>query len=336
MSKRVTTLAAAAVILALVVEWTFRGASGMALVVAVLFWAAICQGMVALAAAADLSGARWFLPLRGHLMGIYPLLFAFPALFLVFSANLSVYPWLGHPTRWLEPNFFVIRNVALLLLTAVAAHLWSGADRRGARSAKGYCTLYLFSFVVTQSLMAFDWVMSLEAPWINTLVGAYFFIEALYLGIAATALVALLRARRDPARYRPVLVDATKLIFGFALLWAGQIFAQYLTIWYGNIPEEVGYVYKRVAVQPYGAMAVFVLLAMFVLPFGILVSRAAKTRPAPVIAAAGLVMAGYVVEKLVFILPAAPVHPVALALEFVILGVPVAGYLFARPDAPPS
>jgi len=75
---------------------------------------------------------------------------------------------------------------------------------------------------------------------------------------------------------------------------------------------------------------------MFVLPFGILVARAAKTHPVPIVAAAGLVMAGYVVEKLVFILPAAPVHPVALALEFVILGAPVACYLCARPDAPPS
>jgi hypothetical protein len=334
MSKRVTTAAAAAVILVLVVEWAFGAAAGMSLAAAMLFWAAVCQGMVALAAAADLSGAKWFLPLREHMMGIYPLLFAFPALFLVFAADLSVYPWLDHPTRWLEPSFFVIRNVAMLLLTAVVAHVWVRAAHCGAPSAKVFSTLYILCFVINQSLMAFDWMMSLEPPWINTLFGAYFFIEAFYLGIATTAVVSLFRSQRDPVRYRPVLVDSCKLIFGFALLWAGQIFAQYLTIWYGNIPEEVGYVYKRVAVQPFGGLAVFVLLAMFVLPFAILVARAAKTLPAAVIAAAGLVMAGYFVEKLVFILPAAPVHPAALALEFLLIGTPVALYLFVRPEEP--
>jgi len=37
---------------------------------------------------------------------------------------------------------------------------------------------FLF-FVISQSFMAFDQVMTFEYPWINTLFSGYFFVEAL-------------------------------------------------------------------------------------------------------------------------------------------------------------
>ena len=40
-------------------------------------------------------------------------------------------------------------------------------------------------------------------------------------------------------------------MFGFSIFWGGLFFAQYLTIWYGNLPEEVGYFTRRFAL-PFG------------------------------------------------------------------------------------
>ena len=124
-------------------------------------------------------------------------------------------------------------------------------------------------------------------------------------------------------------IDLAKLLFGFALFWAGQVFAQYLTIWYGNIPEEVSYLFKRAAVSPYREMSVAVLLLMFILPFGILISRPAKQLPRGGDRRRGFVMAGYIIERFLFILPVRPASTRSLfILEAAVLGVPVALVLF--------
>lgn len=323
MNKWIAPLAAISVLLVLALELAAGRSTGITLLVAMMFWASLCQGLIALAAAAELSGARWIRPIRDRVLLTYPLLLMFPALFLIFSARLDFYPWLDHGTAWLEPAFFVIRNTASLILVAVAAHFFVRRTLAGTPGARALAVLYLLAFVVCQSLMAFDWVMSFEYPWINTLFGPYFFIEAFYLGICATALMLARATARDRAGFQPTLKDAASLLFGFSLLWAGQLFAQYLTIWYGNIPEEVGYVYKRLAVSPLWEIAVFTLFAFFFIPFGVMVSKAAKLSPPVVGAVAVLVCLGYVLERLLFLLPDGPVHPVVLALELALVGLPV-------------
>jgi len=323
MNKWITSAAAGAVILVLVLEQLAGPSAGLSLLTPLLFWASVCQGLIALAAAAELSGAKWILPIRDRVLLTYPLLLMFPALFLVFCTRLEAFPWHSHPTAWLEPTFFVVRNTVLLAAVAVAAHFFVRRTLAGAPGARALAVLYVFAFVACQSLMAFDWVMSFAYPWINTLFGPYFFIEAFYLGICAAALMLAAAARRDPASFQATLRDTASLLFGFSLLWAGQLFAQYLTIWYGNIPEEVGYVYRRLAESPTREIAPVLLLAFFFIPFGVLVAKAAKRTPAVVGAVAGLVCLGYILERLFFLLPEGPHNSLILLLELAIIGVPV-------------
>ena len=48
----------------------------------------------------------------------------------------------------------------------------------------------LLSFVLCNSFMGYDQIMSLEYPWMNTLLGAFFFIEAFYMALGFSALLA--------------------------------------------------------------------------------------------------------------------------------------------------
>ena len=39
--------------------------------------------------------------------------------------------------------------------------------------------------------------------------------------------------------------DLGKLCFGFTVFWTYLMWAQFLVIWYGNLPEETGFVFAR-------------------------------------------------------------------------------------------
>lgn len=69
--------------------------------------------------------------------------------------------------------------------------------------------------------------------------------------------------------------DVGKLCFAFTAFWGYITFAQYLVIWYGNLPEETHYFRLRL-MDPWGAITTAVFAMMFVVPFFTLLSKAAK------------------------------------------------------------
>ncbi len=292
-----------------------------------LFWTAAVQGALALCAGSDVAHARWHRPFRPAILSLHPLLLAFPLAFLVFGLRTAVYPWTEHPTGWLEPGFFVARNVALLLLVWLSGTLYARAALADSPRTARLAVVYVLVFVVSQTFIAFDWVMSFEYPWISTLLGGYFFVEALYLGAGVCAVVVALMALRGGEADRARLRDTTTFIFGFSLLWAGQFFAQYLVIWYGNIPHEVDFLYKRVLFAPLRQLSVGVLVCLFFFPFMVLLSRSAKTMPVVAFVVAAVVAAGVTLERLVLLMPVADLSPLAVLLEYLVLGVAFVGVL---------
>ena len=60
------------------------------ILIALLFWSGIGQGMIALAAAAELSGGKWIQSIRPYMQEYYPLLILFPITFLVFCRHITV------------------------------------------------------------------------------------------------------------------------------------------------------------------------------------------------------------------------------------------------------
>ena len=295
-----------------------------------LFWTAVGQGILALCAAGDLTKARWLAPVKEQLLSVHPYLLLFPVAFLIFSRNIAIYPWAEHPGGWLSPGFFVIRNVAALLLTWFVGRTYAKAALRGADSTRTLAAFYALVFVLNQSLIAFDWVMSFEYPWVSTLFGGYFFIEALYAGIAFTAAVLALLAWRSRDELEASLRDSATLLFGFALLWAGQMFAQYLVIWYGNIPEEAGFLARRVAESPLRELSTAVLFTLFVIPFVVLLSRKAKTTPWIVLAMAKLVFIGILIERLVLLIPVTEMNFPLTMLGLIVLGIPLQATVLAQ------
>jgi hypothetical protein len=71
--------------------------------------------------------------------------------------------------------------------------------------------------------------------------------------------------------------DLGKLCFGFTVFWAYLMWAQFLVIWYGNLPEETGFVFARLW-GPWLPVGRAVFLGMFLIPFfGLLGVQPKKT-----------------------------------------------------------
>ncbi|MEJ2720772.1 MAG: hypothetical protein P8181_06475 [bacterium] len=313
----VVTIASAAVIALL--EIAVNRTPDGTFLVAITFWTQIVQGCIALAATGELAKGVWLIPIRRELLSVYPLLLVGAALFLLVGLKMDIYPWTHEPTGWLDVRFFLIRNVVILLLTFAAARRLTFSVMRHRADKNRWAVFYITLFVVSQSLVAFDWIMTLEHPWVSTLFGGYFFVESFLMGLCVAAFILLVRMRAPQHGLTEPLRDTAKMIFAFCFMWAGFFFAQFLVIWYGNIPEEVGYLLERVTEEPFEALSWSVLVTVWVIPFIVLLNGRIKTVPAAVSAIALIILGGLFVEKLVMVMPVTPIHVRLLALETLLL-----------------
>jgi hypothetical protein len=150
-------------------------------------------------------------------------------------------------------------------------------EARIRRLAPTYAVLYAIVF----SMVAFDGIMALQPHWFSNLLGGFYFMGS-FLG--AHMLLALMMIYGGGQLGIADLIspkqrhDLGKLCFGFTVFWTYLMWAQFLVIWYGNLPEETGFVFSRLWGNwlPVGR-AVF--LGMFIIPFfGLLGVAPKKTR----------------------------------------------------------
>ncbi len=294
------------------------------LLLTLLFWIAMVQGSIALVAIADLAKGKWIAPLKKHLLSVYPLILLIAILFLILSRQMSMYGWTREAHGfWFNEWSFIGRNSVLLAASFILARKFAYESINELPRKNLWAALYILSYVVSQSLIGFDWVMSLEYPWVSTLFGAYFFIEATYLGLATAAIYCFFLLRNSAPEQSQLIKktqrDVATFMFGFSLFWAGMFFAQFLTIWYGNIPEEVLFTSRRITVTPFRYMAPYVLGALFFVPFIVLLSRKLKTNSFMAALIALIIMSGVIVERLFFLLPNISMNGYIAGIELLLL-----------------
>ncbi|WP_236668770.1 quinol:cytochrome C oxidoreductase [Hymenobacter rubidus] len=140
--------------------------------------------------------------------------------------------------------------------------------------------LFLVLYAVTSSMSAWDWVMSVDTHWFSTMFGWYVFASWWVSGIAAIALTAIFLKQAGYLRALSSnhLHDLGKLMFGFSIFWTYVWFAQFMLIWYANLPEEAVYFNQRLGgfEGRYTGIFFFNIAINFVFPFLGLMTRDAK------------------------------------------------------------
>ncbi len=138
---------------------------------------------------------------------------------------------------------------------------------------------------ITTAFAGFDILMSLDPHWFSTIFGVYFFAGSFMAIMAFTILVSMTLQKAGMLQdsvTKEHYQDLGKFLFGFVVFWAYIAFSQYMLIWYGNIPEETVF-YRHRLEHGWEAYSAVLLVAHFIIPFVILISRTAK-RSAPVLA----------------------------------------------------
>jgi hypothetical protein len=319
-----------------------------------LFFSAIAQGAVLFSALMHTVKAKWSGPLADvaeSFAAFFPVsLVLFVILFL---GQQYVFPWLHEDLHgkevWLNVPFMFGRDLLGLILLygfglaflyhrlyftlksrgasgPFATHLmarWEADPPDDARMAERmtvFGILYLLAFAVVLSLVGYDLVMAADPHWYSTLFGAYTFVKAVYIGFGGLIVLSALLHLSDRNGYHVKenqFHDIGKLFFAFCLVWADFFYAQFVVIWYGNIPEETAYIIERTMAAPWNVLAWTVFFGCFVAPFLILINRRIKTRPKAMMVICLAVMAGIWLEHYLLLGPAFHHHAEHLPLGWV-------------------
>jgi hypothetical protein len=334
-----------------------------------LYWGVLAQGGIAVACAFVIIGARWPGPVRRIAEGLgawAPLTFVF---FLIdYLGREHIYsPWLHHPPAgkeaYLNPTRLLVMDAvilgALALLTIAFLYYsvrptlgplrerggmfarwtagWRGDAEERERCAARTRTLapiLCLTFAVGWTFIAFDQVMSLTPTWYSNLFGAYFTWGGFLSACAATALIMVLY-RNAPGLEGEItkdrMHDIGKMIFAFSIFWMYLFFAQYLVIWYGNVPEEtqffearlgsqfmmdkaginlmelmktwdLGFFWERLR-EPYSKVTLLVWACCWIVPFWVLLGQRPKRTPAILGTVAAIVLFGFWLERNVLVWP---------------------------------
>jgi hypothetical protein len=114
--------------------------------------------------------------------------------------------------------------------------------------------------------------------------------------------------------------DLGNLMLAFVMLWAYFSFSQYLIIWSGNLPVEIGWYMHRLQTG-WRAVGLVLILFHFAAPFVVLLSRTVKREPQLLLKVA----AGILIVRLVdlFWLIAPEFHQAGISVSWLDLVLPL-------------
>jgi hypothetical protein len=163
---------------------------------------------------------------------------------------------------------------------------------------------FLVFYIYTESMMSWDWIMSVDPHWFSTLFGWYVFASMIVSGITTIALMTIYLKSKGYMKFvnDSHLHDLAKYMFGFSVFWAYLWFSQFMLIWYANIPEEVTYFVTRIEDYPIPFFTMFAL--NFIFPFLVLMNSNYKRIPWFIVMAGIIILIGHYMDVYNMIMPA--------------------------------
>ena len=321
-----------------------------AYLVNLLFFLGIAQGAMVASAAFYLTQAKWggSTPYRlGEAFAPF-LWIGFLLFFGLYFGRAAIFPWVKHPiaqkAAWLNIPFLFARDgIGLAVMAAVSyafvrisrseeARAWTIATQdieMPPHSIRVIAPIVAGLYAVVYTLIAFDLVMSLAPVWRSTLFGWFFFAGCFWSGLTAMALIAVVLRRRLGANNLftnpTVMHDFGKMVFAFSVFWVYLLFAQYIVIWYGDLPVETFFIVQRVHHMPWSPLSVACLILIWAIPFIVLMSQRSKKTPLVLGTVAALGLVGMWLERYVLVVPslspdAIPFGPTQFLISLGFLG----------------
>jgi Ni/Fe-hydrogenase subunit HybB-like protein len=208
------------------------------------------------------------------------------------------------------PDFALVRDCTTGRRQRIYGALalgWQGTTKQWHRleSAMHIMAIAILPVAVSvHTIVSFDFSMAPVPMWHSTIFGPYFVAGAIFSGIAAliVAMAVLRRFLRLEEYLHPVhFQNLGKLLLLMSLLWAYFVFAERLTVWYGNEASDMA-VFNVTQHGSFAPLYWTMVVCNFVIPFPILALKKLRTIAGCVIASCS-VLIGMWLERFLIIVP---------------------------------
>jgi len=163
----------------------------------------------------------------------------------------------------------------------------------------------ILAWVFIASLLAVDFGMSLTPGFVSMIWGPIYFVGG---WLSLLAIVAIMASHYNEKHADLSLWgkfqfhDLGKLMFGFVVFWTYIWFAQFLVIWYGNLPKEVNWFTPR-AIGAFRGPFWLQMILIFAIPFPLLLGRSPKMKPRWLAFVATIILVGFWLERYNIVAP---------------------------------
>ncbi|MGH2574580.1 MAG: quinol:cytochrome C oxidoreductase, partial [Ignavibacteria bacterium] len=264
-----------------------------------MFLVSIGIGSLALVSLEYLVGATWSTPFRrvseflaavtpALVILVIPLLYGMHDLYhWTHSEAVKGDELLQSKAPYLNLQFFIIRvGICLLIWLLFYLFFIRNSEKQDQTkdpklTTKNIRLSVVFTplFIITITVAAVDWMMSLEPHWYSTIFGVYYFAGTVVASLAAVTLISVLL--KEGGYLHPRITNQNfyslgTMLFGFNVFWTYIAFSQYLLIWYADLPEETFWLMHRWE-GSWKYVSIALLFVHFIIPFLVLISRNAKT-----------------------------------------------------------
>lgn len=249
-----------------------------------------------------------------------------------------LYPWMQAAVpgdlhiaqqRWyLNASFFVLRAVFCFAVWLWLAHVLRRrlCDPQLGPSLPRFAAMGLIAYLLTVSVAAVDWIMSLVPAWHSSVLGL---IVATGQLLAAAALGIWCRTDgRSPAIRRR---DLGSVLLVLVLAWSYLAFMDYLTAWIADLPTETVWYLPRLHTS-WRWLGVWLVVFHLLLPFAVLLSRRAKQSRRWLRGIAGLLLLAQATYALWLVLPSLRPQGFALTWSDVLAWLGIGGLCWALFD----
>jgi hypothetical protein len=299
-----------------------------------VFFTLITTISVFIMAAVSLAQGAWLIAYRrvmeaiGANVWIFSIIAAVVMLLIVFTFRDShgvntIYGWVtpGNDAILLGKSPFLNKGM-FTFFTLATLGLWSFFGRKfralsieQEKAPKNDTKIYwkvfrlsgVFLFVYALSQMSTSpwyWVMSTQPHWYSTLFSWYTFASAFVSGMSLILLWVVYLKNQGNLELvtKEHMHDLGKFMFAFSIFWTYLWFAQYMLIWYANIPDETVY-FKLRQQGPYSVIFYANFIINFVMPILILMSRPSKRNYFTVVFMAMTIIFGHWLDFFQMIMP---------------------------------
>jgi len=139
---------------------------------------------------------------------------------------------------YLNPTFFLIR-AAFFLVGWIAYRQYSkklslaqdeADDNKNFKLNFRISAAFLVFYLISESIMSWDWIMSLDPHWFSTLFGWYVFASMFVSGITVIAMVTIYLKSKGllPEVNDSHIHDLAKFMFGISIFWTYLWFSQFI------------------------------------------------------------------------------------------------------------